>query len=438
MRRAVKIVLISLAILALIILSLSMMFLFVLCPPKGPWPSPPWCRTYSPVFHEFEVQAQPLSQIKAVQMSDTWGKNYNFGMQGVTWKNIESSFDRIKEMGAEEVYIHDMHQVKYTGKLDLKSTNYRIVGGTFWDDLRDEEISQKHLNKLAEEAHKKGLKIGYKNNLAFVNIGDYVRYDDIAAAIEKDTREFKEVHTEEWVRDFFRKWEERMILKAEQLNKAGFDIMSVTPTWMGPTFRQNEELANELWKELIISVKEKFNGEVHVIIPFNGFDYEEPDNPEMENTQVYDYYKEADLVQVNFFGLHERYFSEGTSVEEMREAFNNFLDELEVRAEERDVKFSIKFSAFSYENSVNFVDFVEYHDIRNPEVLAVIPDYQHQADQYQAFFQAINKRDRIERIIVGGFWWDDAMDPEVKVRISLSPSPRNKPAETAIKTWFNK
>lgn len=170
---------------------------------------------------------------------------------------------------------------------------------------------------------------------------------------------------------------------------------------------------------------------------FNGFAYEESDNPDMENTGYYDYYREADIVQINFFGLHERYHSEGTSKEEMVRAYNKFLSEVEERAKERDVKFSIKFSAFSYENAVNFEKFVEYHDIRNPEVLAVKSDYQHQADQYQAFFEAVNGRERIERIIIGGFWWDDAMDPEVKVRISLSPSPRNKPAEAVIKKWFN-
>ncbi len=207
---------------------------------------------------------------------------------------------------------------------------------------------------------------------------------------------------------------------------------------MGPTFRQNEELANELWVSLIRSIKEKFNGEVHVIIPFNGFAYEEPGNASMENTRYYDYYKEADIVQINFFGLHEKYHAKDSTKEEMRKAYSRFLDEMEQRAKERDVKFSIKFSAFSYENAVNFEDFVEYHDYRNPEVKAIKSDYQHQADQYQAFFEAVNGRERIERIIVGGFWWDDAMDPDVKVRISLSPSPRNKPAESVIGQWFNR
>jgi hypothetical protein len=437
MSYAKKIILGILTLFLLLIFTVIIMFFFVLCPPSGPWPAPPWCKTYSPVFHEIKVETEHLSQIKGVQMSDTWGRNYNFMMEGVTWKNIENSFDRLEKIGLEEIYVHDMHQVKYEGQPNFKSTEYKIVGGTFWDDLRDEEISQKHLKELAEEAHKRKMKIAYASNLAFTNIGKYVRSNNIAEEVVKDTAEFNEIHTEEWIKDFFNKWEQRMLLKAEQLNKAKFDIMSVTPTWMGPTFKQNEEIANELWEKLILRVKEKFNGKVQVIIPFSGFAYEEPDNLNRENTKYYDYYKKADIVQINFFGLHEKYHAKETSIEEMEKAYNKFLDEIEERAQEKNIKFSIKFSAFSYENAVNFKKFIEYHDIKNPEILKMKTDYQHQADQYQAFFKALKGRNEIERIIIGGFWWDDAMDPEVKVRISLSPSPRNKPAETIIKEWFN-
>jgi hypothetical protein len=440
MKKSSKIILIFLIMFVLFFVIVVMMFLFTLCPPKGPWPTPPWCKQYSPVFYEIDVKADKLSQIKGVQMSDTWGRNYNFMMEGVTWKNISDSFDRVKELGAQEVYVHDMHQVKYKGEKNFRSTDYEIVGGTFWDDLRDEEIKQKHLNKLAEEAHSKGLKIVYANNLSFVNIGKYVSSDNIVADVGSDFFNFNQVHTEEWIKDFFKKWEQRMILKAEQLNEAGFDIMSITPTWMGPTFKQNEELANELWIQLIRTIKEEFNGNINVIIPFYGLAYEEPDNREMENTAYYDYYKEADIVQINFFGLHEKYASKGTSVEDIKKAYDKFLDEIEKRAEEKDVKFSIKFSAFSAENAVNLGpngEMIEYHDIKNPALSKIKTDYEHQADQYQAFFESVKDREKIERIIIGGFWWDDALDPEVKVKISLSPSPRNKPAEALIKAWFN-
>jgi hypothetical protein len=432
-----KIILGTSLLLLLSVITVSGMFLFTLCPPSGPWPSPPWCKTYSPAFYETEYEAETLSQIKGVQMSDTWGRNYNFMMEGVTWNNIENSFERLEGLGIEEIYVHDMHQVEYEGNQNFKSTDYKIVGGTFWDDLRDEEISQKHLDDLAKEAHKRDMKIAYANNLSFVNIGKYVKSDNIADEVGKDTFEFNEVHTEEWVTYFFQEWEKRMLLKASQLNKAGFDIMSVTPTWMGPTFRQNEELANELWISLIKTIKEHFNGDVHVIIPFNGFAYEEPTNPDIENTKFYDYYKEADIVQINIFGLHEKYHAKDVTIEEMKKAYDSFLNEVEERAKEKEVKFSIKFSAFSFEEAINFNEFIEFHDIRDPKVLSINPDYNHQADQYQAFFQSIKGREHIERVIVGGYWWDDAMDPDVKVRISLSPSPRNKPAEAIIRKWFN-
>ena len=54
------------------------------------------------------------------------------------------------------------------------------------------------------------------------------------------------------------------------------------------------------------------------------------------------------------------------------------------------------------------------------------------------FFKNINNFENIERINVASFSWDDSMDPEIKPKISVGSTFRNKPAEYLIKSWFNK
>lgn len=70
-----------------------------------------------------------------------------------TRKNIEESFERVKELGAEEVYVHDFHRAKFDKGSDYTTTNYQIADETFWNDMRDQSISEKELKKLVEAAH---------------------------------------------------------------------------------------------------------------------------------------------------------------------------------------------------------------------------------------------------------------------------------------------
>lgn len=173
-----------------------------------------------------------------------------------------------------------------------------------------------------------------------------------------------------------------MLAKAEALQEAGFDIMGITPTWMGPEFRNNEALANSLWKDLIKNVRGKFKGKIAVIL----------------NAEA-------------------------------------FLSDIDAKAEENGVNVSVMFSPFSYEASAS-LGILEFYDILDPKTSRTKADYYHQADQHQAFLEGLEGKGKIERVVVGSFWWDDALDPLVPAKISVSPSPRNKPSEELIGKWF--
>jgi len=418
-------------VLLFILLGISM-FLFDLCPPDGPWPIPPWCSSVGEaVYFETDYKAGSLTQVIGVNMADTWGANYNFGMFENTRDNIDSSFDRISSYGSKEVFVHDFHRAVYSDSYDSQSLDYEIVDEIFMNDQRDESMTQEDMNNLAKSAHLRGMKIGINQNMAFVDIGKYIGLGDISSAVEKDISEFNDYHSEEWVRDFFSKWKMRMVERAKMAEKANVDYFSITPSWMEPTYHSHEELVNDLWKEVIFEVSQVYSGEISIRVSSYGF-IEGFDGK--EDWTKYDYYKDADMIEYRFYSMPEGYkVGSDLSKDNIKLKFEEFFSDLNSVAVERDVKMSIMFAPFSYPSAIDN-GIVEYHDILDKENL-ISRDWKHQEDSYQAFFESLEGKGSIEKVLVGGYWWDDAMDPEVFVKISVSPSIRNKPAEAVVKKW---
>jgi hypothetical protein len=143
------------------------------------------------------------------------------------------------------------------------------------------------------------------------------------------------------------------------------------------------------------------------------------------------------VVQYSIYKLRDKYrVANNPNKNQIKSGLNRYLGDIDMIAGNKDIKVSIMFVPFSYENGIND-GIVEYQDILNTDIKNIKQDWEHQEDVYQAFFEALKNKDNIERVIIGGYWWDDAMDPKVKVRISISPSPRNKKAEAVVKNWFN-
>ncbi len=419
----------------IIILVIGIMFVFKLCPPPGPWASPPWCvdNSFEAVTYETAHEPGNLEQVKAVNMMDTWGRNYNFNMIEATWNNIESSFDRVSKIGAEEVYVHDFHMAEYGEDSSFTSLDYELVDEIFLNDLRDESISEEHVEELARAAHDKGMKLGIKHNIAFVDIGKYMGLTDIAGSVEEDYESFNSGHTAEWVNDFFDKWTNRLIAKGKMYEAAGVDIMGITPTWMGPTYEGQEELANTRWIELIGELRKVFTGDLHVIVDRFGF---KDGNSGDENWLAYNYYQLADIVELDFYNFDPSYaVPEDATVEEMKIGWQKYLNDITRRSQAEGFKLSLMTSIFSTYDGING-GIVEYYDILGSALDGVEKDWDHQADAHQAMFEALENNNSIARVMIGGYWWDDAMDPKVKPGISFSPSPRNKPAEAVIEKWF--
>lgn len=437
MKKTVKYSLITLGVVIVIV---ALMAVFDVCPPRGPWPTPPWCsaNNFERKIYNREVNASKINQVKSVNMYDTWGRNYNMGMIETTQANIESSFERVKELGASEVFVHDFHRAVYEGGVDFASLNYAFVDETFWNDFRDQSMSKDDISKLAAAAHARGLKLGVKHNLSFVDIGKYITQGisgNIENSVSSDFEAFNQAHSKEWVEDYFSKWQVRLVEKAKMYQEGGVDIMSVSPIFMTPHFAGNEALANSLYKQLIAAVKGVFAGQIYTEVDLYGLI---DGNNRDEDWNKFDYYKDADIQEVRAYNLPSKFQTKESATKEEKDlAVRSFVKELNAKAGKKGIKLTIFFAPSSYENAIIFGP-VEVLDVKNERIKKLKQDLDEQAESFQSLFESLAGASNIVRINAGNFAWDDAFDPQVSPRISITASFRNKPAEEVVRAWYLK
>ena len=183
-----------------------------------------------------------------------------------------------------------------------------------------------------------------------------------------------------------------------------------------------------------MEIRKEFSGQIAV--DFNVYGFNDGNNAQ-ENWRKYDFYKNAEIVEVKVYKILEKYQNLYSGEDRMQKAITKMVDDFDARAKELGIKISIFFAPSSYVGGV-FAGPVEYLDVKNPEIIALQADYEEQLRVFQYFFEAVKDKENIVRLNVGNFAWDDALDPEVKPKISVSASFRNKPAENAVEMWFNK
>lgn len=374
----------------------------------------------------------PEDQIYSAFMMDTWGANYNFNMFENTRKHINSAFTRVAETGATEVIVTDMAQTYFNNKDNdyvHNSTDYEIRGAIFGDDMRDEAMTDDDIEKLGKAAKEKGLVLAAEVGVSFRNIGKYFKTLDVKGGEAEFWNEFGKAKTEEWINDFFDKWQAYLIARAGKMVKAGFDTVYVTPRAY-VNFYPYESLANTRWKTLISEVQ-KTGIRVGAFLNTNWL-Y----NDWQEDWSKYDYYTLADKILYHIDSIDERYNpTSGMSILQMKNKFELYLKDVKTKAKNSGIEVGVIFAAPSYKDAI-LEGYLEFNDILDEYMMNKEIDWQHQADAYEAFFQAAEGEDWIKEIDTFGYWWDDAMDPKTaNNRISITQTTRNKPAEAVFKKW---
>ena len=391
----------------------------------------------------FKPEYEP---IKAVFMMDTWGRNYNFTWGEDTSKNIESSFERVAALGAQEVYVADFYRAVYnSGSFELDNLDYQIEADIFENDQRDQAMTAEELQRLADAAHAQGLKIAWSSNFTFVNFGDYIGKDIIAL----DTQDKAKVHapkSEEWVVDFLTKWRALMLDRAAAIEAAGFDIMIISPGYHDPSYTPYDSIADDMWIETIHEVRKVFSGEIGYVI--NGHHNWINAYEQQEWLDDHDFYNELDIPMTWLLDFSSDWISDykpaSNSFEDLRASMDLYMDDLEKGAGQLGQNPSIIFGCASMPDSF-LLGNSDAQGIDMQEAIVqlkngtIAPDYQYQADCYEAMLQASADRQVIERIILKGYWWDDAMDPDTAMySISISETIRNKAAEAVVQKWWLK
>ncbi len=122
----------------------------------------------------------------------------------------------------------------------------------------------------------------------------------------------------------------------------------------------NEALANSLWNDLIKNVRWKFKGKIAVILNAEAF-LSDTKNTEYEDYGEYDYYREANILQLNIHYLFWKYKTGNISLEGLAEAYGRMLSDIDAELE-KGVEVSVLFQPFSYKNSSN-LGIIEFCDI---------------------------------------------------------------------------
>lgn len=387
---------------------------------------------YDAVYGKLEVKPR-----FGIFLADTWGRNYNFTWMEDTHNHVESAMARVAATGVKEVIVTDFHMAKWqSGRFTLENLDYSIVGDIFINDQRDEEMDPEDLNRLVAAAHGQGLEIAWSTNFTFVNFGEYIG-KDVAEMDRKDMELVNGEKSEAWVRDFMGKWKAFLLDQAMLVEAAGFDTMFIHPGYHNPNFQPYLDIADDLWLETIKELRAVFSGKLasfYGSFPNIGEDVK-------AWRQLHDHYYQLDQVYIGVGSFDKPWQAEfkpkGTSFADIKASYQKYFEQSLLGARETGIIPSIMLMIESSEDYLS-QGFVMNRYPLEKATQFVKRDWQYQADCYEAFLQVISGQDFIKSVTFFGYGWDDAMDPENSTwPISLSSTPRNKPAEAVIKKWAN-
>ncbi len=429
---------IVLGIPAVIILMVTAMFAFKLCPPKGPWPMPPWC-SYLDVkpyeYHEVSYlpEAYPHTEQKldlGIGTWDIWGNPHLWiDLGDITTKNSDTTLERMHAIGSKIWMLTDFALFHNDGTVTIPTP--KDSPGTY-------NIYQSEMNSLVKKAKSEGQqKIILMLNLVEMK-GDiegareaFEKNKDIGSQIVLDLAEkqlsdsgdlsssavIKEYDKEQRA-EFLSNWKEFVLYEARKAEKAGITHIVINPRhanidWLIPI----DEL-NPFYKDLFESVKKEFSGKVgfwdpiHIIttIDTSYFDFILVD-------QDGNWYRDEPVVPKD--------------LEAMKQKWQGYFSRSEwSHLENKEVYLLVTISSIEHGFSRGWIPPAE-------QTNDAVVDQEEQAIAYEALFETLyDNNPGIDGVISYGYFWSDKLYPETKVlRSDLMHTIRSKDAEHVFKKW---
>ncbi len=415
-----KIVIIPIAIVATIILLVIAMFAFQLCPPSGPWPSPPWCGSNFYIPYEYKELSyitekfEPTDKKLDIMISPTdyWGNPHLYINLGEDSRDhYKTTMKKIGEITNDGVMVSD-----FAGISDELG-----VGDTGFEGIR--EIPQNELNDLVNEANKNNQEKIFLITGLIDPEGPMRRYKEEGMEGTVQENLIQDQSLDNWQK-LFDEWGTEIVKRAKKAETVGVTHMIVTSDFL-MKFYEDKNYWNKRYSEYIDNVKKEFSGKIGLNIRLN-------EALEVEK-EVLD---KVDFVMVGwepnswtYKTINEDVVEDVDSIEESfvkwfnRDEWDYFND--------KEVYLSL--ITTGYDGGLQ-KGWIEAGAVYGPEY---VEDQKEQALINEGMFRALYNNDfNIDGVISYGYWWTDRTYPEVKIiRVDLSHSIRNKDAEHVFYKW---
>ena len=372
-----------------------------------------------------------IPERKIVFMSDTWTINYNFNFFEDTRYNIDSSFERLKNLKANEVGVFSFIEAmgdKNNFELQLVKTPYKY--------MRDAAITGAEMKKLASVGKKYDLDVvihynveaDYTQGLTFSDLllaGKGVGGSNFQARVADGLGANEKEKTKEWVTKWIDGLEVSLLKIAKEAEEAKIYGIDISPQYLVPKFYPYDDYADKRFKDIIKNMRAVYSGKIFGSSTgnFGGFN------------DVPDYINDLDGIYAHIpwvEGLKD------SSISSIKNAHVDGLNQINKLLKNYKKDVFIVMTQASFQNSLSEMPYFEFNDYKEGIEKGNKADWQLQARSYEAFFEAINNQN-FKGVAINNYWWDDLMDPlYADPLISMNFSFRNKPAESIVKEWFNK
>lgn len=433
-----KLIKIIIVLLIIVFLGVLVMYFTKICPPAGPWPTPPWCASSSSgdfVYRHLDYLKPPEKAQKNFQLGvgtmDIWGNPHlfmNLGEDTVT--NYEKTLQRIGQIGSKIYFFTDF--INLSQGTSIQILDKETFPATY-------NIPQADLKKVVDAAKANGQeRIIMLTNLSDTSneIEGFISGADKAGGVKDmlmgrlfkeftenkagltSAENLKSFNQEQW-QEFLENYRTAMVNQAKKAESAGVTDFIINAGDVIIDYYYSGNLS-DYWLSVRGEVKKVFSGRVG----FFGY----PDV--LIKTDLTDY----DFVVVYFDANGDKdaraiFSGDGSEIENLKSAWKKYFSRdfwNKIKAEKI---LLLTIPSYQGARTGGWIEPGAYHDDLNK-------DYAEQANLYESLFETANENKKVDDIISYGYWWSPNIYPQGKsFRTDLSHSIRNKDAENVFYYW---
>ncbi|MFA6322067.1 MAG: hypothetical protein WCX71_01160 [Candidatus Buchananbacteria bacterium] len=423
-----------------LVAGIAAMAYFSLCPPAGPWPTPPWCshlmaKDFS--YHELDYLKLPAAESTKFKLGvgtmDIWGNPHWFINLGEdTTKNYASALKRIGQIKSQIYFFTDF--INLGQGSEVKVFDRDTFAATY-------NISESDLKSLVASA-----KANNQNRIIMLtNLSDTKNEIEGFISSADKTKDLKEMvmgrlfkklteqqaglTSAEGLKDFDeKKWQEflaslkkTIVAQATKAQAAGVTDFIVNPGDVIVDYYYPNSLST-YWQSVRTEVKSVFSGRVG----FFGY----PDLIQKADLKDFDFV-------VVYFEVHgdktaQAFFVDSAiAADSLKLAWQKYFAQNFWKNIKSEKILLVTIPSYTGVKTGGWIEPGEMHS-------DLIRDDREQAWLYETLFEILQAKPSVDAVISYGYWWSPNMYPQSQpLRNDLSHSLRGKDAENVFYFWAN-